>query len=71
MLRLFGWCAVILGSIAILANLILARMGFDPSVNVGDPSKFQFYLIELWQVGVAVLGIGCIVLWLGRRSRSG
>jgi hypothetical protein len=36
-----------------------ALLGAQPSINFGDPRKFEFILVPFWQLGIA-----CIAGWL-------
>lgn len=50
--------------------VVTATKGGSPSINLGDPSKFQFVLVPLWAIGLglAVTGALCLMAW--RRTTS-
>jgi len=56
-----------IGLAAIGANLVLGYLGYSASYNLGDPAKFEFVLVPLWQIGIAIaaIGGGCL-LWSRR-----
>ena len=55
-----------LGLALIIATAVSIFMGLSPSYNFGDPAKFQFYLVPLWQIGCAVALVGGALLLLSR-----
>ena len=54
-----------LGVVLILANVVMSYLGLSPSYNLGDPTRFQFFLVRLWHLGlaIAVIGAACLMLW--------
>jgi hypothetical protein len=66
-----GGLLVAAGVIVIGASVVVtATRGGMPSVNLGDPSQFQFILVPLWAIGLglAVIGAACLLGW--RRMRA-
>ena len=61
-----------IGGTVIAAGAVLSYMGFGASYNFGDPAKFQFFLVPLWQIGlaIAVLGGACLIAWRWLRARA-
>jgi nitrate reductase gamma subunit len=64
------------GLALIVASVVGGLMGASPSFNLGDPAKFQFYLVPLWQIGGAIAVVGGALLlasrWVsGSPSRAG
>ena len=61
-----------LGAAVIVASLVMKVLGVEASYNFGDPAKFQFILVPLWQIGlaVAVLGGACLIAgrWVKARA---
>lgn len=55
-----------LGLALIIATAVSITRGLSPSYNFGDPAKFQFYLVPLWQIGCAVALVGGALLLLSR-----
>ncbi len=43
-------------------------LGAQPSINFGDPTKFEFHLVAFWKIGLALLVPGAAV-WALSRSR--
>jgi hypothetical protein len=52
-----------IGAVLVVASGFSGSMGLSPSYNFGNPAKFQFYLVPLWQIGcaVAVAGGACLL----------
>jgi hypothetical protein len=79
MRKAFLWIGGLLlgvGLVLIVASVAASFRGLSPSFNLGDPAKFQFYLVPLWQIGVAVAIVGGALLlasrWVrGSPSRAG
>jgi hypothetical protein len=66
-----GGVLVAAGVIVIGASVVVtATKGGMPSVNLGDPSQFQFILVPLWAIGLglAVIGAFCLLGW--RRMKA-
>ena len=65
---LFWIGILVLGAgLAVLAvSLVMRSLGYEPSYNFGDPTKFEFVLIPLWQAGLGIVLLGG-VLFLGSR----
>ena len=61
-----------IGVIVIAAGVVLSYMGLSASYNFGDPAKFQFILVPLWQIGLAlaVLGGACLIARRWVRARA-
>lgn len=58
------------GVFFIAAQLMGLLLGAGPSINFGDPRKFQFILVPFWQLGIACLaGAGVLKLLLRRHGR--
>jgi hypothetical protein len=55
-----------LGAALIAASAVLSYLGFGASYNFGDPAKFEFILVPIWQIGAAIAAIGGACL-IGRR----
>ena len=43
-----------LGAALIVTSAVLSYMGFGTSYNLGDPAKFEFVLVPVWQIGVVI-----------------
>ena len=69
MRKLVQWSGIALigiGVLAIVASAVMSTMGLSASYNFGDPSKFEFFLVPLWQIGLAVAAVGALCI-LGTR----
>ncbi len=69
MRKLVQWLGVALlgiGVLAIVASAVMSTMGLSASYNFGDPSKFEFFLVPLWQIGLAIAAVGVLCI-LGSR----
>ena len=72
MRRLVFWIGIVLrglGFAMLVASAIMRYMGYDASYNLGDPTKFEFILVPLWQVGLALGIIGALSLLGWRRLK--
>jgi hypothetical protein len=68
------WIGVILclvGLAVIVGSGVSSSMGLSPSYNFGNPAKFQFYLVPLWQIGCAVAVAGGACLLAARWPKGG
>ena len=66
-----GGLLVAAGAVVVATSVIVtAKDGLTPSLNLGDPSKFQFILVPLWAIGLglAVVGTLCLLGW--RRMKT-
>ena len=61
-----GAALCVIGTAVIVASAVLTSRGVSATYNLGDPAKFQFVLVPLWQIGVAIAVVGAACL-LGRR----
>jgi hypothetical protein len=58
------------GLVLIVGSAVASFMGLSPSYNFGDPAKFQFYLVPLWQIGGAIAVVGGVLLLASRWARG-
>jgi hypothetical protein len=61
-----GGVLVATGVVVVGASvLVTATRGGMPSLNLGDPARFQFILVPLWAIGLglAVIGALCLLGW--------
>ena len=66
-----GGLLVATGVVVVGASmLVTATRGGMPSLNLGDPARFQFILVPLWAIGLglAVIGALCLLGW--RRMKA-
>ena len=71
MRRALVWAGALLcgvGVTLIVASIVMSYMGYQPSYNFGDPSKFEFVLVPFWQVGLAIGVLGALCLLVARRA---
>jgi hypothetical protein len=57
------------GVAAVVASVVMSYAGISASYNLGDPTKFEFILVPLWQIGVAVGLVGGVCLLASRRVK--
>ena len=62
-----GRASLAAGLVFISANIVMYFMGLSASYNLGDPSKFEFFLISFWHIGIALACIGMLLSLLVRR----
>jgi hypothetical protein len=65
-----GWLLCAIGMALIVAHVLMSYMGLSASYNLGDPTKFQFILVPLWQIGLGMAAIGGCLLALRRLGRT-
>ena len=60
-----------LGAALIAISAVLSYMGLGTSYNFGDPAKFEFVLVPVWQIGVAIAVVGgiCLIGWRWRNAQ--
>jgi hypothetical protein len=61
-----GLCAI--GGAAIVASGAMRYLGYEPSYNFGDPTKFEFVLVPFWQIGLAIAVLGGLCVLIARRA---
>jgi hypothetical protein len=67
------WAGVALLAIGVAVlgvSLVLVYLGSSPSINLGDPSKFQFVLVPFWQIGLAIAVLGAVCILVARQLRA-
>jgi len=67
------WIGLLLctiGLVVIVASAAMSYLGMNPSYNLGDPAKFEFILVPLWQIGMVIAAIGAVCLLAARRRNS-
>jgi predicted membrane channel-forming protein YqfA (hemolysin III family) len=62
-----GRASLAAGLVFISANIVMYFMGLSASYNLGDPSKFEFFLLSFWHIGIALACIGMLLSLLARR----
>ena len=66
-----GGALCLVGVAGIVGSAVSSSMGLNPSVNFGDPAKFQFYLVPLWQIGCGIAVVGGACLLVSRWAKGG
>ncbi len=61
-LGLIGWLLVAIGGFFVGAQLMGMWLGMGPTINFGDPKKFEFNTVEFWKIGFVVLVPGIVLL---------
>lgn len=64
-----AYLTVALGVFFLACQGMGALLGAQPSINFGDPAKFEFYLVAFWKIGLALLIPGTAVWALARKGR--
>jgi hypothetical protein len=62
-----GLALYLIGVSLVLGNVVMSYHGQSASYNFGDPTRFQFFLVPFWQLGLAIAVIGALCLLLYRR----
>lgn len=63
-----GRIGLVAGVLLIAANVVMHFMGLSASYNLGDPAKFEFWLISFWHIGAGLLVIGAVLMLVTRRA---
>ncbi len=66
-LGVIGWVLMLLGAFYIICQLMGLYLGMTPTVNFGDPKKFEFNTVEFWKLGAAMLVPGIIYVVAAKR----
>lgn len=61
-----GWILVGLGAFYIICQGMGLYLGMQPTVNFGDPTKFEFKTVEFWKIGLALLAPGALFLFVAK-----
>ncbi|MCA8888393.1 MAG: hypothetical protein KDA46_06180 [Parvularculaceae bacterium] len=69
LLGLVSWLLIILGAFYILCQFMGMYLGMQPTINFGDPRKFEFKTVEFWKVGLAFVIPGIIYLFGAKTQR--
>ena len=54
------------GVLLIGAHLLLAYGGLSMSINFGEAEELQFFLVPIWQIGLAVAATGAAMIMVAR-----
>ncbi len=57
-----GWSLVAIGGFFVGAQLMGMWLGMGPTINFGDPKKFEFNTVEFWKIGLGFLVPAVIIL---------
>ena len=67
--RIACWIVLAIGVFFIAAQFMGLWLGAQPSINFGNPKKFEFILVPFWQLGLAALAAS-FILWLAKRGKA-
>jgi hypothetical protein len=62
-----GGVVLVAGLLLVAANVAMHFLGLSASYNFGDPTQFEFILISFWHIGIALMCIGAVSIFAGRR----
>ncbi len=68
-LTITSWILIALGIFYIGCQALGYFLGMTPTINFGDPKKFEFITYEFWKVGAVFLVPG-LIFYLFRKSRA-
>jgi hypothetical protein len=57
-----AWILIALGGFYLACQAMGMYLGMQPTINFGDPRKFEFRTVEFWKVGAVFLGSGLAFL---------
>ena len=58
-----GWALVAIGGFFIGCQLMGGWLGMGPTINFGDPKKFEFNTVEFWKIGMVFFVPGLLMLF--------
>ncbi len=61
---------LVIGLFFLAAQGMGLLLGAAPSINFGDASKFEFYLVAFWKLGLASIGAWLIIQGLLRLGQK-
>lgn len=67
------WAARIAGALGIfflICEVMGAFLGAEPKFNLGDSTKFEFWMVSFWQVGIGLLAAAVLAGYGISRTRS-
>jgi hypothetical protein len=70
MARVTGRLLVALGIFFLACQVAGMVLGAQPAINFGDSTKFEFILYPFWQIGLALLVPGLLILMVGGRRTT-
>lgn len=68
LLGVVAWLLIALGGFYIVSQLMGLYLGMTPTINFGDPRKFEFNTVEFWKIGAGFLVSGVIYLVVAKRQ---
>jgi hypothetical protein len=69
LLGVIAWILITLGGFYLMCHLMGIYLGMQPTINFGDPRKFEFRTVEFWKIGAAFLLPGMVYL-IGAKQRK-
>ncbi len=63
-----SWVLIIISVSLIIGHLVAFYLGMSASYNFGDPSKYEFFLVSFWKLGLGALIPGLVVRSLVKRA---
>jgi hypothetical protein len=67
-LGVVAWVLVALGVFYVICQLMGMYLGMVPTINFGDPRKFEFRTVEFWKIGAIFLASGAVYLFAAKRK---
>jgi len=67
--RIAYWIVLVIGIFFVVAQFMGLWLGAQPSINFGDPKKFEFILVPFWQLGLVALA-AAFIMRLAMRNRG-
>lgn len=62
-----AWILIALGVFYVICQLLGMYLGMAPTINFGDPRKFEFRTVEFWKIGAVFLFSGGVYLFAAKR----
>lgn len=61
-LGIVAWILIGLGAFYLICQGMGMYLGMTPTINFGDPRKFEFKTVEFWKIGAAFVAFGAAFL---------
>jgi len=61
-------CVIGVGVVGV--SVMVAQRGGSPSINLGDPAQFQFFLVPFWMVGLGIAVLGALAILVSRLVKA-
>lgn len=54
----------------IAAQVTGVLLSMPPTINFADGNKFEFFIVNFWEIGLVILVVALILKYLGKRANA-